>query len=206
MGLSVASFFGDVKRGDLAAVKRALGRQPAVLHARAADGRTPLHAAAEVGNHLVLRTLLQLGADYAAADAAGELPLMLAARHVRAPRARARPACGAAATAPQPRQGARAAGARAARYPNRAARARARAPARRATWRSRASCSPTRAAARASRRWPRTAARRCTSPRPRARRASCSWRWTPARAPTRGTGCVRARVAAGSGSALGAAS
>lgn len=81
--LSINSFFSDVKRGDLAAVKRALASQPGVLHSRAGpEQRTPLHAAAEVGNHLVLRTLLQQGADYAAADAAGEIPLMLAARNV----------------------------------------------------------------------------------------------------------------------------
>jgi len=83
MSLAINSFFSDVRRGDLAAVKRALARQPGVLHARAgADQRTPLHVAAEVGNHLVLRTLLQNGADYSAADAAGEVPLMPAARHV----------------------------------------------------------------------------------------------------------------------------
>lgn len=83
MALSVNFFFSDVKRGDLAAVKRGLSTQPGVLHARAGpEQRTPLHAAAEVGNHLVLRTLLQQGADYGAVDAAGEVPLMLAARNV----------------------------------------------------------------------------------------------------------------------------
>jgi hypothetical protein len=84
--MSVAGnyFFVDVRRGDLAAVKRALARQPGVLRVRGvADQRTALHVAAEVGNHLVLRTLLANGADYAAADAAGEVPLMLAARQVR---------------------------------------------------------------------------------------------------------------------------
>lgn len=83
MGLSINSFFADVRRGDLGAVKRALGSQPGALHARAgADQRTALHVAADVGNHLVLRTLLAQGADCAAADAAGEVPLMLAARQV----------------------------------------------------------------------------------------------------------------------------
>jgi hypothetical protein len=83
MSLAHNTFFNDVRHGDLAAVKRALARSRAVLHARGADQRTALHIAAEVGNHLVLRTLLQQGADYAAADAAGEVPLMLAARQVR---------------------------------------------------------------------------------------------------------------------------
>jgi ankyrin repeat protein len=83
MGLAINSFFADVRRGDLAAVKRALGRQAGVLHARAgSEQRTPLHIAADIGNHLVLRTLLQNGADYTAADSAGEVPLMLAARQV----------------------------------------------------------------------------------------------------------------------------
>jgi hypothetical protein len=83
MAPAINALMSDIRRGDLAAVKRALERQPALLHARAgAEQRTPLHVAAEVGNHLVLRTLLQQGADYAAADAAGEVPLMLAARQV----------------------------------------------------------------------------------------------------------------------------
>ena len=108
MSLATTSFLVDVRRGDLASVKRVLAHQPGVLHGRSgADLRTPLHVAAEVGNHLMLRTLLQHGAGYAVPDAAGEVPLMLAARQVRAedmdcissrpcPRTRAWPQCASA--------------------------------------------------------------------------------------------------------------
>lgn len=82
--LTNAVFYGNVRRGDLAAVKRDLNRHPGLIHGRstAPDARTALHIAADQGNHLVLRTLLQHGADYTAVDAAGEVPLMLAARQV----------------------------------------------------------------------------------------------------------------------------
>lgn len=81
--MSLAAFFDYIRRGDLAAVKRTLGANPSLLHGRnSSDQRTALHVAADVGNHLVCRVLLQHGADYALGDAASEVPLMLAARQV----------------------------------------------------------------------------------------------------------------------------
>jgi hypothetical protein len=82
MSVATLSFHEHIEHGDLAAVKRALLTTPAVLHALGSDQRTALHVAAEAGHLQILRFLLQRGADFAAADAAGEVPLMLAARQV----------------------------------------------------------------------------------------------------------------------------
>jgi ankyrin repeat protein len=77
------NFCEHVRRGDLPAIKRVLADNRGVLRGAVAGGATPLHLAAEGGNLLVVRTLLQHGADYAVANAAGEVPLMIAAREVR---------------------------------------------------------------------------------------------------------------------------
>ncbi|KAI8463004.1 MAG: hypothetical protein J3K34DRAFT_159942, partial [Monoraphidium minutum] len=78
--MSVAQFMDHVRSSDLDAVKRALGCTPAVLQGRGAEQRTALHLAAAEGDANMLRLLLQHGADVAAMDAAGEVPLIVAAR------------------------------------------------------------------------------------------------------------------------------
>lgn len=78
------AFADDIRAGRLASVKRTLARRPDVVRG-ALPGRagTALHVAAEAGSHPVLRAILSYGADCGAANAAGELPLMVAARKVR---------------------------------------------------------------------------------------------------------------------------
>lgn len=78
----LAAFTEDIRRGRLVAVKRTLAAHPRVLNSRGVGRTTPLHAAADTGHHAVLRALLSYGADYNAADIAGELPLAHAARKV----------------------------------------------------------------------------------------------------------------------------
>jgi uncharacterized protein len=53
--------------GDTASINAAAG-QPAVLEARDAHGRTPLHVAAHFGKHEVMRALARSGADVNALD------------------------------------------------------------------------------------------------------------------------------------------
>ena len=45
------------------------------------DGRTPLHLSSEWGHLEVCSALVQAGSDTAARDAAGQTPVLLAARH-----------------------------------------------------------------------------------------------------------------------------
>lgn len=83
MSAVVHALAEDIRHGRLAAVKRTLARRPDAARSAALPGRaTPLHVAAEAGSQPVLRALLAYGADCGAANAAGELPLMLAARQV----------------------------------------------------------------------------------------------------------------------------
>jgi hypothetical protein len=183
--VGLAAFCEEVKRGDLAAIKRALGAHPGLLHSKlGAAARTPLHVAAAGSHQLVLRLLLQHGADCAAADALGEVPLMVAAREVRGPAGRARACAG--RLGPKCARAPQSPGARPAGHQSRRPRRR---PSRATSPRC-ASCSRTAAAAPASRPCQRTARRRCTSPRRRARRRPFRCCWTLARAPTRTTGCA----------------
>ncbi len=73
----------DIRRGDVAAVKKAISQNPGLLKSCATPGhRTALHVAAEVGSQAVVRHMLQQGADFTVQDAAGEVPLMIASRQV----------------------------------------------------------------------------------------------------------------------------
>ena len=67
----VAELHAAVKRGDLAAMKTLLGRNPALTNARSetdARGTFPLHVAAEFGQAAAAKLLLDYGADVSALD------------------------------------------------------------------------------------------------------------------------------------------
>ena len=67
----VAELHGAVKRGDLAAMRRLLERDPALANARSesdARGTFALHVAAESGQAGAARLLLEYGADVALRD------------------------------------------------------------------------------------------------------------------------------------------
>jgi len=67
----VTALHGAVKRGDLAAMRRLLERDPALANARSetdARGAFPLHVAAQSGQAGAARLLLEYGADVALRD------------------------------------------------------------------------------------------------------------------------------------------
>jgi len=67
----VTALHGAVKRGDLAAMRRLLERDPALANARSetdARGTFPLHVAAQSGQAGAARLLLEYGADVALRD------------------------------------------------------------------------------------------------------------------------------------------
>ena len=72
--------------GDVAAVRAAIARDPALVHARGFNGRTPAHDAAIGGHVTVLEALLAAGADLTVADASGVRPLhwTVQQRHIAA--------------------------------------------------------------------------------------------------------------------------
>lgn len=59
------TFFTYVRTGNLTAVRRALGRDPALIKTRDPQGFTPLLAAAVLGHTAMVRLLLQQGASVA---------------------------------------------------------------------------------------------------------------------------------------------
>lgn len=70
------------KKGDVAAVKRLLGIDKSLAHARDRDGSTPLHCAAWKGHAALAKVLLDAGADANAKsrnDHYGDTPLHAAA-------------------------------------------------------------------------------------------------------------------------------
>jgi ankyrin repeat protein len=67
----VKELHAAVKRGDLAAMRRLLEKNPALANARSesdARGTFPLHVAAEFGQASAARLLLEYGADLAARE------------------------------------------------------------------------------------------------------------------------------------------
>lgn len=68
-----------VRSGDIEAVRRILGQDPAAVNERAPGGETPLHIAAENGMADIVRILLAAGADAHAVDAGENTPLSRAA-------------------------------------------------------------------------------------------------------------------------------
>lgn len=67
--------FDAVETGDAAAVQQILEKQPGLLNAADAAGRTPLHAAIAKKDVAVVETLLKHGADFHAKDAQGKTPV-----------------------------------------------------------------------------------------------------------------------------------
>jgi hypothetical protein len=61
--------FDAIRDADAARVREILDRHPQTVHARDEHGATPLHHAAELGNHAIAGMLLDAGADINARDA-----------------------------------------------------------------------------------------------------------------------------------------
>jgi len=95
-------------------LRRVIAAEPSLLEARDADGETPIASAAAAGSDACAATLLELGADIGAANAAGRTALFLACTVMSLPVVRqliAAGAAGAAALPPGSRQARMVAGA-----------------------------------------------------------------------------------------------
>lgn len=66
--------------GDIDGVKKCLERNPKLINARNADGRTPLHEAALEGQMEIVEFLLSRKAEMNLQDKKGQTPLHLAAK------------------------------------------------------------------------------------------------------------------------------
>jgi hypothetical protein len=78
---SVGPFLEAVKRDDVAAVRRMLQREPALLYAaEPGSGATPLHWATLRGHLLTVAFLVGAGADLTATNGSGETPIDVARR------------------------------------------------------------------------------------------------------------------------------
>src|SRR5262249_6641992 len=71
-----------MRLGDRAAIDGLLRKRPEAVRARGAHGTTPLMMAAMYGDALLVKRLLELGADPSAANTAGATALMWAAPDV----------------------------------------------------------------------------------------------------------------------------
>ena len=73
------NLYGAAHKGHVKSAERYLDDGESINAARAEDGRTPLHAAADAGHRKMVTFLLEQGASVNAQDNAGDTPLHLAA-------------------------------------------------------------------------------------------------------------------------------
>jgi len=69
------SLHDEVISGNIGRVMEILDRDPALVHAKTADKKTPLHLAASTGHRGIASVLLSAGADVNCRDAQGYTPL-----------------------------------------------------------------------------------------------------------------------------------